>query len=119
MASNTMQSDVSRGAVWLIIGLLVAVYLCVMHLVIPNMGGSGSDMPTSLCVWLVLLLTLSVGTLCLLRTAITLIPGIYALLSGAVLMTLPLAWCPRQEWLLEALPRFVALWAGVLLLLVL
>ena len=114
-----MQSDVSRGAVWLIIGLLVAVYLCVMHLVIPNMGGSGSDMPTSLCVWLVLLLTLSVGTLCLLRTAITLIPGIYALLSGAVLMTLPLAWCPRQEWLLEALPRFVALWAGVLLLLVL
>ena len=114
-----MQRDVSRGAVWLIVGLLAAVYLCVMHLVIPNMGGSGSDMPTSLCVWLVLLLTLSVGVLLLLRTGITRVPGLYAVLSGAALMTLPLAWCTRQEWLLDALPRFAALWAGVLLLLVL
>ncbi|HGH5979076.1 TPA: Wzy polymerase domain-containing protein [Kluyvera georgiana] len=114
MASD--KRKLARRASWMIVGLLAIIYLGAMHAVIPNMGGSGSELPTTLWVWLIMLVVLGVGWPGLLSTGIVLPPGMIPMLAGALLMTLPLAWCPHQTWLLDALPRFAGLWVGMLLL---
>ncbi|MDA8493247.1 O-antigen ligase family protein [Kluyvera georgiana] len=114
MASD--KRKLARRASWMIVGLLAIIYLGAMHAVIPNMGGSGSELPTTLWVWLIMLVVLGVGWPGLLSTGIVLPPGMIPMLAGALLMTLPLAWCPHQIWLLDALPRFAGLWVGMLLL---
>lgn len=104
---------------WLLVAMLALIYLLVMHLVIANMGGSGSELPTSLWVWFCMLLLLGCGWPCFVRTAIAVAPGTRRIVVGALLMSLPLAWSPEPGWRLDALPRFAGLWAGVLLLLLL
>lgn len=111
--------DVNRRKAWPLVAMLALIYLLVMHLVIANMGGSGSELPTSLWVWFCMLLLLGCGWPCFVRTAIAVAPGTRRIVVGALLMSLPLAWSPEAGWRLDALPRFAGLWAGVLLLLLL
>ncbi|MFU0920689.1 Wzy polymerase domain-containing protein [Kluyvera sichuanensis] len=111
--------EVMMRKAWLLVAMLALIYLLVMHLVIANMGGSGSELPTSLWVWFCMLLLLGCGWPCFVRTAISVAPGTRRIVVGALLMSLPLAWSPEPGWRLDALPRFAGLWAGVLLLLLL
>ncbi|BBV66370.1 hypothetical protein STW0522KLE44_27580 [Klebsiella sp. STW0522-44] len=42
--------DVTDSISTMLVVMLAVIYLGVMHLVIPNMGGTGSELPTSLWV---------------------------------------------------------------------
>ena len=110
---------VMARSAWPLVAMLALIYLLVMHLTIANMGGSGSELPTSLWVWFCMLLLLGCGWPGFIRTSITVAPGTRRIILGVLLMSLPLAWSPNPDWRLDALPRFAALWAGVLLLLLL
>ena len=109
--------DVTYPISTMLVVMLAVIYLVVMHLVIPNMGGTGSELPTSLWVWFCLLVMLGCGWSSLIRTTVILVPGTGWIMLGALLMSVPLAWSPGADWRLEALPRFAGLWGGVLLLL--
>lgn len=109
--------DVTHPISTMLVVMLAVIYLVVMHLVIPNMGGTGSELPTSLWVWFCLLVMLGCGWSSLIRTTLILMPGTRWIIFGALLMSVPLAWSPGADWRLEALPRFAGLWGGVFLLL--
>lgn len=116
---ESQNRDANARSAWPPIVMLALIYLLVMHLVIANMGGSGSELPTSLWVWFCMLLLLGCGWPCFIRNAINVAPGSRRIMLGALLMSLPLAWSPNPDWRLDALPRFAGLWAGVMLLLLL
>lgn len=109
--------DVTHPISTMLVVMLAVIYLVVMHLVIPNMGGTGSELPTSLWVWFCLLVMLGCGWSSLIRTTLILAPGTRWIMFGALLMSVPMAWSPGADWRLEALPRFAGVWGGVLLLL--
>ncbi|MFU0886211.1 hypothetical protein ACM26S_09325 [Kluyvera sichuanensis] len=67
--------DVNKRKAWPLVAMLALIYLLVMHLVIANMGGSGSELPTSLWVWFCMLLLLGCGWPCFVRTAIAVAPA--------------------------------------------
>lgn len=112
-----LNRDVNHPMSTMLVAMLAVIYLVVMHLVIPNMGGTGSELPTSLWVWFCLLMMLGYGWSSLIRITLILTPGTRWIMFGTLLMTVPLAWSPGVGWRLEALPRFAGLWGGVCLLL--
>lgn len=95
--------------------LLGVTYLIAMHLVMPNNGGSGADLPEPLLIWGLMVLMAIVGTLSFLRQNICISVSAKWFSFAAVLMTLPLVWSSHADWVLDALPRFGGLWAGILL----
>lgn len=101
----------------MLVVMLAVIYLVVMHLVIPNMGGTGGELPASLWVWFCLLVMLGCGWSSLIRTTLILAPGTRWIMFGVLLMSVPLAWSPGADWRFETLPRFAGLWGGVFLLL--
>ncbi|HFZ8995714.1 TPA: Wzy polymerase domain-containing protein [Citrobacter freundii] len=99
----------------LVVCLSGIIYLAAMHAVIPNNGGSGVDMPESLLVWSLALLMLAGGFLFFCKERIYISPTLKYITLAVAVMTLPLAWSRHADWILDALPRFGGMWAGVLL----
>ena len=108
-----MRSRITQDAACWVIGLLALIFLVVMHLALPNTGGSGADLPQALLVWTTLLVLITGGAwiLCHQRLQLTLCARLLAI--AAVLLTLPLLWSPHPDWQLDALPRLAGLWAGL------
>lgn len=76
-------------------------------------GGSGLDIPQNLMAWSVM----SVLALwCLLTSPVrrvTITVGPLLLITGVLLWSLPLLWSPHHDWVVNATPRVLALWAIV------
>ncbi|WP_368540798.1 PglL family O-oligosaccharyltransferase [Enterobacter soli] len=110
-----MRSRTTQDAACWVILLLAGIFLGLMHLALPNVGGSGADLPQALLVWCALLVLIAgcAWILCHQRLQFTLCARLLTL--AAVLLTLPLCWSPSPDWRLDALPRLGGLWAGLCL----
>ena len=108
------QKIISDVATFMLVPLCV-IYLFAMHGVIPNNGGSGSDLPEPLLVWSLVFSMVAVGYLFFFWRQVYLSRAIRLIMLGSLLMTAPLLWSPRIDWILDALPRFGGLWGGVAL----
>jgi O-antigen polymerase len=99
--------------------IILAGYLLVGLLVyIPNEGGTGLHLPQNILCWMVIA-TLSLVLLapqCVprqSRPAVRVAATMNYLLAGTLLLTLPLLWSPSPLWQLEAAPRILGLWGGL------
>lgn len=110
-----LRQEITPDVAVLVLVLLCVIYLFAMHRVIPNNGGSGSDLPMPLLVWSLIFSMVAAGYLFFFRRRVYLSPTIRLIIFGALLMTAPLLWSPRIDWILDALPRFGGLWGGVAL----
>lgn len=98
-----------------VVTALGGIYLLAMHVILPNNGGSGADLPESLLVWSLMLMMTAIGFLFFLRKPIYLSSTLKCIILAASLMTLPLAWSSHRDWIFDSLAQFGGLWAGVLL----
>lgn len=89
-----------------------SVFLIAMHIYIPNVGGSGLQLPFNSIVWAVLSIAFAIGGFHLTKTRqIKYSKLTITLFISALLMTAPLAYPTATNWP-TALPTLIALWAG-------
>lgn len=94
---------------------LAFYWLIFLHIGWENTGGWGTDLPYNLLGWGTILL------LCSLTLGLS-ANNFYTrfgktgkiLIAGAVLMTLPILWSPTYATIINAIPRLLGMWGGVL-----
>ena len=93
---------------------LAFYYFVVLLIYIPDMGGSGLNLPHNILCWLAIeLLVMMVGLAVIKQKTFNWNITLLCFFIGAVLMTIPMAW--GKVWLqVYALPRIVGLWGGVI-----
>ena len=101
----------ARWVVW----LRALLFLLIMHLMLPNTGGSGADLPQAQLVWCAMLVLIAGCAWILVHRRLRFSPCARTLTMAALLLTLPWLWSPSPDWRLDALPRLAGLWAGLLL----
>lgn len=95
---------ISVSGVWLVI---------LMHIPFYNLGGSGFSLPQNIMTWIVVAI-LCGGTLLINPVKkIVVTPFMISLITGSVLMTVPLLWAEDPVAAGGAMGRFCGLWAGV------
>jgi len=106
--------ETENAACWVVV-MLAIIFLGIMHLALPNTGGSGADLPQALLVWCAILVLISgcAWILCCQKLQFTLCSRM--LTVAVVLMTLPWFWSPSRDWQLDAVPRLAGLWSGLIL----
>ncbi|WP_213793638.1 PglL family O-oligosaccharyltransferase [Klebsiella aerogenes] len=115
MMGKTKKISMTRKNTLFMLGGLTLYWLLFLHIGWKNSGGWGSDLPYNLLGWGFIL---SLCTLFWVFFSDNLIANIGVtgkyIVIGAALMTLPMLWSPTFATLINALPRLMGMWGGLL-----
>lgn len=81
----------------------------------PHNGGQGTDLPWNLLAWASMGLTAGAVWLTRENHPLHVPAGVWGLLVGGVLMSLPILWSPEVDWQRNATPRLLGLWGALAL----
>lgn len=98
-----------------VMAVLAVLFLIVMHIVVPNGGGVGVDLPGVLLCWAAMILLMTgiwVGNFHKPKLVLSSTARIWFV--ACILMSLPVIWCPHKEWLINGAPRIAGMWGGML-----
>lgn len=115
MMGKTKKNSITKNNTLIILGGLTFYWLLFLHVGWKNSGGWGSDLPYNLLGWGFIL---SLCTLFWFFFSDNLIANIGVtgkyIVIGAALMTLPMLWSPTFAAFINALPRMMGMWGGLL-----
>lgn len=100
---------------YLVIVLSGIYFGVLLHMPLYNAGGFGTDLPLNLLAWIIALIMMAGIWLCVPWRRLRITTPFIWILSGAVLLNLPLFWTPRETWLQARLPSVLGMWGAVLL----
>ncbi|BEM36226.1 membrane protein (plasmid) [Serratia marcescens] len=95
------------------VAALLCLWLCVLlHIPLYNVGGGeGIWLPWNIVAWSVAV-TIILFVTFMTDKCVVMTPVARLLFFAALLLTLPVLWCPMPEWVIYTTPRLVGLWGA-------